>query len=436
MIGKIINELKNQKILILGLGLEGISTYNLLKKYDNSLDVYLADANIYEIVQNQKIEISELNLISDMNYVKLLAEYDVIFKTPGISFVNYDVDKYINKITSQLDMFFKYSNHKSVGITGTKGKSTTTSLLYTIIKNEIDNTIIAGNIGIPIFDQLENIDDDTIVIIELSSHQLQYINYSPYIAVILNFYEEHLDHYGTYEKYILSKLRVVKDDNHNEYFIYDKSIDDICKDKTTKTKIVIDFNNIDVFEGYNFNLETKLLGEHNKKNIFYVLNILKVMNLDLKKITKSIVEFKPLEHRLELVGEYNDIIFYNDSISTIPETTISCLESINGVTSLILGGMDRKVDYQSLVDYINYSDLKYVVCLKETGHKLAPLFNKETILVESLEEAVKVVYDLGSKQVCALSPGAASYNQFKNFIERGNKYKEYIYKYCKKSVRS
>lgn len=429
MINSIVEELDGKKILILGVGLEGVSTYKMLSNYGNDLDVSLADANIFDIVEKQSIDINDSKLISDMDYIKLLSEFDIIFKTPGISFIGYDVDCYINKITSQLDMFFKYSNHKSVGITGTKGKSTTSSLLYTVIKNEIDNTVIAGNIGIPIFDQLENIDDDTIVIVELSSHQLQYINYSPYIAVILNFYEEHLDHYGTYDKYINSKLQIVKDSVHNKYFIYDKSIVDTCSSKSNECNIVVDFDNVECFEGYDFNTETKLLGVHNKKNIYYVLNILKIMDLNLKDVSKSIACFKPLEHRLELVGEYDGITFYNDSISTIPETTISCLESIDNVTTLILGGLDRKVDYQSLIDYINDSCLEVVVCLKETGHKLAPFFNKEVILVETLEEAVKVVYDLGEEQVCALSPGAASYNQFKNFIERGNKYKEYIKKY-------
>lgn len=428
MKNKIINELKDKKVLILGLGLEGYSTYKMLSE-DNTLDISLADAKIKDIVVNKNIDINDDKLIDDMDYINLFENFDVIFKTPGISFKGLDMAKYKHKITSQLDMFFKYSNHNTVAITGTKGKSTTTSLLYTVIKNEIDNTFIAGNIGIPIFDQVPNMNDESIVIIEMSSHQLEFINYSPKTAVILNFYEEHLDHYNSYQHYKDAKKNIAINNEQCECFIYNKSIAGECSLSDVVSKVEIDCDNITNMYEFDFDSKINLLGTHNKKNIFFVLNILKQMDLALVKVATSIQEFKPLEHRIEYVGVYDNITFYNDANATIPQAVVSCIESINDITTLIFGGLDRGVDLTDLVKGINQSNLINVICLKETAHKVASSINKNVILVESLEQGVQEVYKLGENQVCAMSPGAASYNEFKNFEEKGNKYKEYINKY-------
>lgn len=424
MKNKILEELRNKKILILGLGLEGISTYKFLNNLSSSLNIFLADKNIDSIVTKHNIQLSSDNLISNMDIENLLKEYDVIFKTPGITFLNINYKPYIHKITSQVDMFLKYSNNKTIGITGTKGKSTTTSLLYNVIKNEYSNTVIAGNIGIPIFDEIDNINEDTIIVFELSSHQLQFLRHSPKIAVILNFYEEHLDFYESYQDYKNSKLNIVGDNTN--VFIYDKSIENECFNIECLKHIVVDFNNKENILSYDFSNKTKLLGEHNQKNIYFVLRILEELNINLNNITKSITEFNPLKHRLENVGEYRDITFYNDSISTIPETTISCIKSIPNLTTLIIGGMDRGVNYDSLIKYINESNLSYIICLPDTGHKISKDITKQKFIVSDLNEAINIVFSINEKQICALSPGASSYHVYKNFEQRGEHFKTLI----------
>ena len=433
MINNIIEELKGKKIIILGMGLEGVSTYNLLTKYSKELNIYLYDDNnVDKIVVDKGINIDKNKLVTKSNYIDLLKEYDVIIKTPGMSFKGLDVSDYKHKITSQVELFLKYNDCLTIGITGSKGKSTTTSLLYEVLNNELDNVIIAGNIGIPIFDQIENINKDSIVVLELSCQQLQFVTNSPTLAVILNFYEEHLDHYDSYNDYKNGKLNIVSNNNKTKYFIFDKSIEDICNTKSISNKVVVDYNDKTNIYNYDFTSKPNLLGEHNKKNILFVLRVLETLKFNnLKQVSNSINNFKPLEHRIEPVGTFNGVTFYNDSISTIPEAVISCVEAIPNLDTLIIGGLDRGVNYEAMVEYINNSNLNNIICLRETGHKLAPKIVKQTHLVETLEEAIQVVYSIDSK-VCALSPGAASYNSFKNFIERGNKYKELIKKYSRR----
>jgi UDP-N-acetylmuramoyl-L-alanine---L-glutamate ligase len=434
MINKIIDELKNKKILILGMGKEGISTYKFLSKYILKDNITLADSNIIEIIKEQKID--NINIINNLDFIELLKEYDVVFKSPGISFKDIDIKEYESKINSQMNIFLKHSDCITVGITGTKGKSTTSSLLYSVINNEIKNVFLVGNIGVPIFDRIEEFDDESIVILEMSSHQLEFINYTPNISVILNIYPEHLDHYRSYDDYVKAKLNIVRS-NKTKHVIINEDLKNMID---FKNKIIVK-NNIDKdnIYGYNFNDNRKLIGDHNKFDILVVLEILNLLSLNLKNVNYSINNFNPLEHRLEYVGEYKEIKFYNDSISTIPQTTINCIKSIKDLSILILGGYDRGIDYSELIDYINNNnnDLEYIYCIPDTGIQIGNKINKSTIkleYVDNLEQVIKEIFKLNLKnKICALSPASASYNQFKNFEERGKKYKEYIVKYSKEN---
>ena len=175
-------------------------------------------------------------------------------------------------------------------------------------------------------------------------------------------------------------------------------------------------------------LKTNLQGEHNLKNIMFALLVANIYNLDLNKTLDSISKFKPLEHRMEYVGKYKDIIFYNDVIATIPEATINACNTLKDVNTLIFGGMDRDIDYTKLVEYLNNSNIKHLICMPSTGHKLIPLLDKEKVIkVETLEEAVDKAYEVTEKEkICLLSPAAASYEYFKNFEEKGKRYKELV----------
>ena len=221
MYRKIIEKLENKNIGILGFGKEGKSTYNFIRKYLPNQKLTILDKN--DILKNNDYLNCDNNLeiIVGEDYLSNLEIYDLIIKSPGISFYNMDITKIKDKISSQLELLLEINNKNIIGITGTKGKSTTSSLMYNIIKNQTDNVFLLGNIGNPIFDYIEEFNDETLLVIEMSSHQLEYINYSPYIGVILNLFQDHLDHAGTVENYHNAKMNMFKYQTENDIAIYD-----------------------------------------------------------------------------------------------------------------------------------------------------------------------------------------------------------------------
>ena len=236
------------------------------------------------------------------------------------------------------------------------------------------------------------------------------------------------------------KLHQDKDD----YGIYDAdnyylSVQDFSKVKSTRLKVSLN-DKADIYlkddKIYLNNkvllkredMHTSLRGDHNLKNIMFVLLVSSLFNLDLKKTLKTIKEFKPLEHRMEYVGKYEDIDFYNDSIATIPEATINACKTIGNVDTLIFGGLERHLNYSELIEYLNNSDIGSFVCMPSTGHTIAAsLDKKRVILVRTLEEAVDTAYKVTKKgKSCLLSPAASSYEFFKNFEEKGRCYKDLV----------
>ena len=177
-------------------------------------------------------------------------------------------------------------------------------------------------------------------------------------------------------------------------------------------------------------IKCELKGDHNLKNIMFVLTVASLYNLDLNKTLESIKNFKPLEHRLEYVGKYKDIEFYNDTIATIPEATINGCKALKNVDTLIFGGMDRHIDYKEFIDYLNNSNISNFICMPTTGYKIAEYLDKNKVKkAETLEEAVDLAFKLTEKnKICLLSPAASSYEYFKNYEEKGNKFKDLVRK--------
>lgn len=450
MYKKIIDILKDKKIAILGFGREGKSTYNFIRKYLKEKEIDILDKNI-EI----KLEDKNANLILGENYLNDLEKYDLIIKTPGISLNNIDTSKIKDKITSECNLLLENIDCIKIGVTGTKGKSTTSSLIYKVIKDQYEDSYLCGNIGIPIFDYIDKITKDTILVIEMSAYHTEYIKSSPDISIILNLYEEHLDYFKTKEKYFSSKLNMFKFLNENSIGIYsknNKTLEDLIE-KEIKNKNLIkvlfeekmeDIENNTIFSDdkniyikeqneikkiYDLSNKRNLLGRHNIENIMFVLIVSEKLKLNLEKTIKSINEFQPLEHRMELVGTYNDIIFYNDSIATIPTATINCIETLENVNTLIFGGMDRKINYDDFVEYLRKSKIENLICLKDTGYMIGQKLEKDKFVLyaENMEKAVEYAYKYTKKNnICLLSPAASSYNLYKNFEEKGNEYKNII----------
>ncbi len=445
MIADLINYFQNKKILILGFGREGQSTYKLIRKYIKEQTLYIADRKEnfeknYEFLSQDK----NIKCISGEGYLEDLEEYDVIIKSPGISFVGLDTSKFYNNIKSQLELLLEFFDMFTIGITGTKGKSTTSSLIYKVLKEQNVKSMLLGNIGVPVFDYIDTIPDDTTLILEMSSHQLEYMKLSPNISILLNIYPEHLDHYESFEKYAEAKCNIFKYQKKSDYFIYnsdDETINKFLKDEEAKKYKVSLRENGDIYlkgeniyfkdkEIYNINTPRNLLGEYNLNNIMFVLAVSEILKLDISKTIKSISDFKTLEHRLEFVGEYNGILYYDNSIATIPKATIEAVKALKNVDTLIIGGMDRGLDYTDFVKFLNESDISNIICMPKTGHDIAKsLKDGRAYVVNTLDEAVEIAKKHTTKgRVCLLSPAAASYGFFKNFEEKGNIYKELVKK--------
>ena len=221
MLKKLLEFLEDKKILILGAGVEGMSTYRFLRRHFPQKSLFMADRSM-DVFEKypELVEDIDLEVSVGEAYLKAIEEYDIILKTPGLSFKNIDITNFQDKITNQLELFLEYIECFTIGITGTKGKSTTSSLTYQVLKDQGKEAFLVGNIGDPIFDHIEKIHKDSVVVLELSSHALQYVKKSPNIAVLLNIYEEHLDHYTSFEEYANAKFHVTKFQKENDRFIY------------------------------------------------------------------------------------------------------------------------------------------------------------------------------------------------------------------------
>lgn len=431
MKNKIIQELTGKKILILGFGREGKSTYNFIVNNKINCTLGIADKNCImdeEVLKSTTLHVGE-------NYLDAMGEYDVVIKTPGISFKDIDLTNIREKITSQTELFLKHGGNKIIGITGTKGKSTTSSLIYEMLKQKY-KVLLVGNIGLPAFEEIDQYDKIDYFIYELSSHQLEFVKHSPHISVLLNMYEEHLDHYNGYEEYKEAKRNIYKYQTEQDYYIFNEDEKQILNGTRCLKQHLIGVSPSNLKE--NIPENTAVCGKHNKYNIEVAMTVAKLLNVDEDKISKAIMEFKPLAHRLEAIGIYNQVTYIDDSIATIPEAVISSVESIPNINTVIIGGMDRGIHYDALVDFLTKDKVENIILMYDSGKKIyEALHKKQTtaniIYADDLERAVELAVKFTKAgTICLMSPAAASYGVFKNFEERGDKFKEYVIKYTSK----
>ena len=428
MIDSICRRLSGKRILIAGFGREGKSTLRFLQQYMPDAVVGIADKNESAF---QDVDKERYDLFFGDDYLRAASDYDIVIKTPGISVKDIDID--LSLISSQTDLFLEAYHNQVIGVTGTKGKSTTSSLIYHLLKESGNDVILAGNIGIPILDCVSDINERTIVVYELSAHQLQFINRSPHVGILLNVFEEHLDHFGTFEKYKDAKVNVLRYMDDADVAVVNQSI--INSQQSTVAKRCVDFESYD-FDGYNIDWDQiPLLGEHNKRNVKAALCACKSYGLLIENLISHLYTFKSLEHRQEFVGVFNGVKFFNDSISTIPQATIAALQTIKNVNFLLLGGFDRGIDYEPLVTYMKDNVLPCILITGQAGRtinaKLQEAGYKGNVLeYTDMESAFEIIGNLAKNgDVCLLSPAAASYDRYKNFEERGRVFKELAKKF-------
>jgi UDP-N-acetylmuramoylalanine--D-glutamate ligase len=336
-------------------------------------------------------------------------------------------------ITSQTDLFLRRYASQVIGVTGTKGKSTTASLVSHILDNAGRDAVLLGNIGTPAFHFLERIGEGTRIVFELSSHQLEHIVRSPHVAILLNLYQEHLDAYRSFEDYQLAKMNIAEFQQKGDFFIYNAD-DPLAAGHIGKHPWLQELVPVTLSAPGSYHFHNRYLkGDHNLRNTLAAVAACRIEGLDDTEIAEGIDSFKGLAHRMEFVGRFHGIDFYNDSIATIPEACIAAVRAIPGVDTLLLGGFDRGVDYGPLADFLLTSGVRSFIVTGMAGARIAEAMEKQGLrgkrlirihrFDEFLPHAVKYT---APGHVCLLSPAAASYDEFRSFEERGMRFAELV----------
>ncbi len=424
---------------MLGFGREGKSTLRRLLQADGYASVTVADASSVDPGD------ASVAVLSGSAHMDTLDDYDLVFKSPGIVLPK-TPESYACTFTSQTEIFLRAFRERVIGVTGTKGKSTTTTLLYHILKESGRNVVLAGNIGIPMFNVLDEIDEHTRIVCELSCHQLEYLHVSPHMAVLLNIHEEHLDHYGTMANYIHAKQQIYLHQEPDDLLFCGLEVrppSAVCpsriytvSDRYSQADALLSGARIR-FEDGEYRIPTDeihLLGHHNHLDIAFVYAICHTLGLTDREFDAGLRSYEPLPHRLCLIGEQDGVRYYDDSISTICETTIQALKSVDQVGSVLIGGMDRGIDYGDLIRFLSGDRVPHIILMESTGRRIYeeigrnyPDFRapERLLLVGTLADAVRAAKELTPRgSACILSPAAASYGIFRNFEERGDAFRE------------
>jgi len=443
------SQFENKKIVILGFGKEGMSTYRFIRSVSDKCFIQVMDQNI-DKPDDQPLDIDSLTYFySRERYLDFDKDVDLVFKSPGIPLMHLKGFIEPKKVTSQSNEFIKVYKDHMVGITGTKGKSTVSTLIYDLLKAEGLEVELIGNIGKPPFDYVLEKEPTTFFVYELSSHQLETVSESPKYSIILNIFQEHLDHYASFDHYAEAKMNIGRCQSEKDTLIYSALDDEIPKrlggykgrlipittDDTVDTGLIVTPSGVDLVGDFDTvrldqSLKRHLMGDHNLINIGAALYIALLLGYKASEVMKKVIEnFPGLPHRLAFVAHVNGVNFYNDSISTIPQATIAAISALQKVDSLIIGGMDRGVDYGCLVDYINKHEPLKVILLPTTGHQLYDQlkYQERLFLAKNMEEAVSIGKTITDRDnICLLSPAAASYGVYKNFESRGRHFESLV----------
>lgn len=429
---QIIEYIKDKKVLILGMGREGKSTLAYIRKHLPEKLLTISDKNGFET------DDKNISVISGEDYLKSLGDFDIVFKSPGIAFLDDVVYPETTEITCQTDMFLRFCKPVVVGITGSKGKTTTSTLIYEMLKAGGLNTCLIGNIGVPVFEKADE-DESLVAVVEMSSHQLEFTKASPHVAVLVNIYQEHLDHYKTgFKGYVEAKLNIAVHQKESDFLIYNPEQDlegvvDWAKVlKSNGRPVTFTDAKNDVFVNELWNSTEHLKGEHNRQDIAYALAVARIFGVNDDAVRNAIKSFGGIEHRMEYVGVVNGINWYNDSIATIPTAVMGAVKALGNVDTLLFGGLDRGIDYTDFIKFLSECNINNLVGLPETGHNIINALkekgvDKNMICAKNMEDAVEKCSEITEKgKSCLFSPAAASYNYYKNFEEKGRHFKSEI----------
>ncbi|HZK33090.1 MAG TPA: UDP-N-acetylmuramoyl-L-alanine--D-glutamate ligase [Tissierellaceae bacterium] len=446
--------LKNKKVLVLGLGISGLSIVKALDKLQAKIIVY--DSKSEEELTDFFDQVKGIELQKYLNNKEInLESIDLIVKSPGITHdipIIIEAKKRNIEIITDLELAYRIAPTKNIiSITGTNGKTTTTTLVGEIFKDKGFNTFVVGNIGIGILDNMVYAKKEDIFIIEASSFQLEDTkSFKPKVSLIINITPDHLTWHGTLENYIKAKKKNIVNQDKDDYTIlnYDDKILRNLESQLNSNLIWFSVKEkldqgIFIEEGYIVIKdkretvkvmrvgEVTLPGKHNLENILASIAIAWVMKIDMESMKNTIKKFKGVEHRIEYVKTINEVSYYNDSKGTNPDSTIKAIEAINPPIILIAGGYDKGSEFDELIKSFN-GKIKELILFGETKEKIKKAavengFNN-IYLVKDMKEAVKLSFELGiAKDNVLLSPACASWGMYNNFEERGIDFKNSVY---------
>ncbi|MBI1956291.1 MAG: UDP-N-acetylmuramoyl-L-alanine--D-glutamate ligase [Acidobacteria bacterium] len=462
--------MRDKTILILGLGREGQSTYRYLRAAFPEKELGLADQLPLEKLESEVAEKirsdSRLRLHLGPDYLGSLTEYDSIVKSPGIPVTLPALRQAVKagkQITSHSAIFFASCPGKIIGVTGTKGKSTTASLIHTILERASYPTFLVGNIGAPALDMLPQAGADTVFVYELSSHQLLDLRQSPPMAVLLNVVPEHLDYYQNFDQYVAAKENITRHQTERDALVYDADheIPREIASRSRARRFACSLNvqawrpvptpagcfleeDWIVYRSEQGKQEqvvrvqdVPLLGRFNLGNVAAAVAVGKLAGVSNDRIAEAVRGFQPLEHRLELVGTYGGVTYYNDAIATVPEATMAALDTLGeAVETILLGGADRHLDFSCLAKRLLRSNIKTVILFPPTGESIWQAVCEQSstasalprhFFVNSMEEAVALAKQHTAKgRICLHSPASASFGLFRDYRHRGTLFKRLV----------
>lgn len=367
-----------ESVGILGYGREGAVTERYLQKNYPNLRVGICDEKLSK------------------DYLSEQKKYDLVVKTPGIA-----RGKVTVSYTTATNIFFSRNKNFTIGVTGSKGKSTTVSLIYEMLKEAGEKVRLLGNIGTPMLEVLlTNVDPEEIFVIELSSYMLEDIEYSPNIAVLLNLFPDHMDYHGGVEPYYAAKRRIFQFQKPGDIRIEGPVTEEVPINRS----------------------EVTLLGDHNFQNIQAAVKVARLCEVSDDAIARALRNFKPLPHRLEHLGAFRGIDFYDDAISTTPESTIVGIRALGNVDTIFLGGSDRGYDFHELEKVLRDLGVRNVVLFPESGARILSSREGFHILeTKSMKEAVAFAFEHTEQgKICLLSTASPSYSLWKNFEAKGD----------------
>ena len=444
-----LEELEQQSILILGFGTEGQATYEFFRKRWPTKPLSIADRRKLDEFPDDIARRLQDDPAAMLNfgprYLDSADGYNctVIIKTPGIPASTEAILRACKvgcKLTSHSQIFLSnYPREKIIGVTGTKGKSTTTALIHHILICSGIPAELVGNIGQPPLARIDAVSNDTYFVHEFSSHQLAEIETSPHIAVLLNIVPEHLDYYASFEEYVAAKENITRFQTPDDFLIFvaDFPIPTAIAQRSKAALRPISTN--DRIDDILPPSEIPLRGKFNVQNVMAAIAAAKLCGAQPPSIREAVRTFEALPHRLEPVGTCKGITFYDDSIATVPDATLAALEALGSdVQTLLLGGHERNLDFTQFGERLP-ANVKTLILFPPTGVRIWRAIEAhsknsvlpETFFVRDMEQAVRIAYQRTEQgKICLLSPASPSFGTFKDYRERGDLFKAFVRKFC------